>query len=117
MADGAVGLGEGPDVAEHRVRHHDEQRHHPRGGDDAVGVGASLPRPRLQRVADGAVPLDGDGYEAEGGDADGDACGEAKDSEAFREMQVDSWLVVELVFVSYGVSRTPGLIPMKLGTE
>lgn len=74
VGDGAVGLGEGLEQAEHRVRHHEEQRHQPGGGDDAVGVGPSLPRARLQRITDGAVPLDGDRHEAEGGDADGDPC-------------------------------------------
>lgn len=78
MANGAVGLGVRPDEAEHRVGHHEQQRHHPGGGDDAVGVGPGLPGAGLQRVADGAVPLEGDGHQAEGGDADGDPCGRAK---------------------------------------
>lgn len=72
MADRLVGLGEGQEDAEHRVGHHDEQGQHPGGGDDAVGMGSGLPRAGLERVADGAVPFDGDGHEAEGGDADGD---------------------------------------------
>ena len=38
-------------------------------------MGPGLPRAGLQRVADGAVSLDGDGHEAEGGDADRDPCG------------------------------------------
>lgn len=69
-----VALGEGLEDAEDGVGHHDEQRHHPGGGDDAVGVGAGLPGAGLERVTDGAVPLDGDGHQAEGGDADRDAC-------------------------------------------
>lgn len=72
MAHRVVRLGEGSEDAEHRVGHHDQQRQHPGGRDDAVGVGPGLPRAGLQRVADGAVPFDGDGHEAEGGDADGD---------------------------------------------
>lgn len=72
MADCAVGLGERPEDAEDRVGHHDQQRHHPGESDDAVGVGTGLPSPGLQRVTDGAVSLNGDGHEAEGGDADRD---------------------------------------------
>lgn len=71
MPKGIVGLGEGPEDAEDRVGHHDEQGQHPGGGDDAVSVRARLPRPGFQRVADGAVPLDGNGHQTEGGDADG----------------------------------------------
>ena len=74
VTDSDVVLGERPEDTEHRVGHHDEQRNHPGGGDDTVGVGSGLPRAGLQRVADGAVSLDGDGHEAEGGDADRDPC-------------------------------------------
>lgn len=72
MTHRVVRLGEGSEDAEHRVGHHDQQRQHPGGRDDAVGVGSGLPRAGLQRVADGAVSFNGDGHEAEGGDADGD---------------------------------------------
>lgn len=70
----SVDLREGLEGAADRIGHHDEQRQHPGGGDDAVGVGAGLPGAGLQRVTDGAVSLDGNGHKAEGGDADGDAC-------------------------------------------
>lgn len=70
VADRLLGLGEGQQDTEHRVGHHDEQRQHPGGSDDAVGMGPGLPRARLERVADGAIALDGDGHQAEGGDAD-----------------------------------------------
>lgn len=70
VADRLLGLREGLQDTEHRVGHHDEQRQHPGGGDDAIGMGPGLPRARLEWVADGAVTLDGDGHQAEGGDAD-----------------------------------------------
>lgn len=79
MTDRAVGLGERPEVTEHRVGYHDEQRQHPGGGDDAVGVRPGLPRAGFQRVADGAVPLYGNGHKAEGGNADRDPCRKEKD--------------------------------------
>ena len=82
VTDSRVVLGERPEDAEHRVGHHDEQRHYPGGGDDTVGVGSGLPRAGLQRVADGAVSLDGDGHKAEGGDADRDPCRGEKDSKS-----------------------------------
>lgn len=56
-------------VADDWVRDHDEEGQRPRGRDHPVGVRAGLPHPRLERVADGAVALDGDGHQAEGGDA------------------------------------------------
>lgn len=51
-------------------------------------MGSGLPRAGLQRVTDGAVSLDGNGHEAEGGDADGDPCRKEKTSneETFREL-------------------------------
>lgn len=70
VADRILGLRKGLQDTEHGVGHHDEQRQHPGGGDDAVGVGPGLPRARLEGVADGAVTLNGDGHQAEGGDAD-----------------------------------------------
>lgn len=71
MSHSSVGFGEGLEVAEHWVGHHHDQRQHPDGGDDPVGMGTSLPHPRLQPVADGAVLLDRYGDQAEGGDPDG----------------------------------------------
>lgn len=71
---GVVGTLKRVQVADDRVRDHDEEGQHPRGRDHPVGVGAGLPHPRLQRVADGAVALDGDGDQAERGDADRYAC-------------------------------------------
>lgn len=56
-------------VAYDWVRDHDEEGQHPRGRNHPVGVRAGLPHPRLERVTDGAVALDGDGHQAEGGDA------------------------------------------------
>lgn len=41
-------------------------------------MGSGLPRAGFQRVTDGAVSLDGDGYKAEGGDADRDPCRKEK---------------------------------------
>lgn len=70
VADRLLRLREGLQDTEDRVGHHDEQRQHPGGGDDAVRMGPGLPRARLKRVADGAVTLNGDGNQAEGGDAD-----------------------------------------------
>lgn len=72
VAFGTIDLWERLEDAEDRIGHHDEQRHHPGGSDDTVGVGAGLPRTRFQGVTDGAVPLDGDGHQAECGDADRD---------------------------------------------
>lgn len=70
VANRVVGLGEGLQDTEHGVGHHDEQRQHPGGGDDTVRMRPSLPRAGLERIADGAVTLIGDGHQAEGGDAD-----------------------------------------------
>ena len=78
-AHGAVvRLGDLQQGGEDRVRGHDDEGHDPGGGDHLVGVQARLPCPRLERVADGVVPLDRYGDQAEGGDADGDACGAIK---------------------------------------
>lgn len=71
---GVVGTLKRVQVADDRVRDHDEEGQHPRGCDHPVGVGAGLPHPRLERVADGAVALDGDGHQAERGDAHRYAC-------------------------------------------
>lgn len=43
VADCVLGLREGLQDTEHRVGHHDEQRQHPGGGNDAVGMGPGLP--------------------------------------------------------------------------
>lgn len=88
VTDSIVGLGERPEDTEHRVGHHDKQRQHPSGGDDAVGVGSGLPRAGLQRVTDGAVSFDGNGHKAEGGDADRDPCRKEKtgDEKTFKEL-------------------------------
>ena len=75
VAHGPVRLGERPEDAEHRIGHHDDQRQGPGGGDDPVGVGTGLPGAGLEGVADGAVALDSDGHQAEGGDTDGYPCG------------------------------------------
>lgn len=82
----SVGFGEGLEVAEHWIGQHHDQRQHPDGSNDTVGVGTSLPRPRLQWVADGAVPLSRYGNQAEGGDADGEPYGNAwKAERSIRE--------------------------------
>lgn len=66
--------GEGLEDAGDGVRQHQDEGHHPGGGDDLGGVGFGLPRPGGQRVADGAVALQGDGHQVERGHAHGDAC-------------------------------------------
>ena len=43
----SVGFGEGLEVAEQCVGHHHDQRHPPDGSDAPLGVGTSLPCPRL----------------------------------------------------------------------
>ena len=70
VAHGPVRLGERPEDAEHWIGHHDDQRQGPCGGDDPVGVGTGLPGAGLEGIADGAVALDSDGHQAEGGDTD-----------------------------------------------
>lgn len=90
MANSTVALRESPEGAEHRVWHHDEQRHHPRGGNDAISVRSSLPCTRLERVADGTVSLYGNGHKAEGGDADRDACRKETESKHV-EAEIGSW--------------------------
>lgn len=74
VCGGVVGTLKRVQVADDRVRDHDEEGQHPRGRDHPVGVGAGLPHPRLERVADGAVAFDGDGNQAECGDAHRYAC-------------------------------------------
>lgn len=70
VTDRVVGLGERSEYTEDWVGHHNQQWQHPGGGNDSVSVGSGLPRPRLQWVADGAVPFNCNSHEAEGWDAD-----------------------------------------------
>lgn len=71
---GVVQLLELHQRAEDRVRCHDDEGDGPGGGDHLVGVRARLPRPRLERVADGTIALYRYGDQAECGDADRDSC-------------------------------------------
>lgn len=64
-----VPAGEGLEGAGDRVGQHQDEGRHPGGGDDLGGVGFGLPRPGGQRVADGAVALQGDGHQVECGNA------------------------------------------------
>ena len=43
---------------------HDAHGAQPDGLDDAVRVGQGLPPPRLERLADGVEPLQGDGHKS-----------------------------------------------------
>ena len=74
MAGAVVTAGERPENAEDGVGQHQHGGGHPGGRDDLSGVGLGLPHSGRQRVADGAVALQGDGHQVEGGDAHRDAC-------------------------------------------
>lgn len=69
-----VTAGERLESARDGVGQHQDGGHHPGGRDDLGSVGLGLPHSGGQRVADGAVALQGDGDQVEGGDADGYAC-------------------------------------------
>lgn len=69
-----VTASEGLESAGDGVGQHEDGGRHPGGRDDLGGVGLGLPRSGRQRVADGAVALQGDGHQVEGGDAHRDAC-------------------------------------------
>lgn len=60
-----VAAGEGLEGARDWVGQHQDEGRHPGGSDDLGGVGFGLPRPGGQRVANGAVALQGDGYQVE----------------------------------------------------
>lgn len=60
-----VEAGEGLEGARNWVGQHQEEGRHPGGSDDLGGVGFGLPRPGGQWVANGAVALQGDGYQVE----------------------------------------------------
>ncbi len=62
-----VAAGEGLEVARNGVGQHQDEGRHPGGSDDLGGVGFGLPRPGRQRVANGAVALQGDGHQVECG--------------------------------------------------
>lgn len=66
--------GEGLQGAGNRVGQHQDEGRHPGGGDDLGGVGFGLPRPGGQRVANGAVALQGDGDQVERRHAHRDTC-------------------------------------------
>lgn len=74
VAGGVVPAGEGLEGAGDGVGQHQDGGGHPGGRDDLGGVGLGLPHPGCERVADGAVALQGDGHQVEGGDADRHAC-------------------------------------------
>lgn len=82
MAGAVVAAGEGLEGAGDGVGKHQDEGHHPGGGDDLGGVGFRLPRPGGERVANGAVALQGDGHQVEGGDTDGDTCQMRKEKES-----------------------------------
>lgn len=68
-----VTAGERLESAGDGVGQHEDGRRHPGGCDDLGGVGLGLPHSGRQRVADGAVALQGDGDQVEGGDTHRDA--------------------------------------------
>lgn len=53
-----------------RVRHHEQEGDQPCGADHLGSMGFGLPCARCQWIADGAVALQRDGHEVEGGHAD-----------------------------------------------
>lgn len=73
-----VAAGEGFEGARNRVGQHQDEGHHPGGGDDLGGVAFSLPRSGGQRVANGAVALQGDGHQVESGNTYRDTCTDQK---------------------------------------
>lgn len=62
-----VDAGEGLEGARDGVRQHQDEGRHPGGSDDLGGMGFGLPHPGGQRVANGAVALQGDGHQVERG--------------------------------------------------
>lgn len=70
MPRAVVAAGERLESAGDGVGQHQNGGHHPGGRDNLGGVGLGLPHSGRQRVADGAVALQGDGDQVEGGDAD-----------------------------------------------
>lgn len=74
MPGAVVAAGERLERAGDGVGQHQDGGRHPGGRDDLGGVGFGLPRSGGQRVADGAVALQGDGHQVEGGDAHRDPC-------------------------------------------
>lgn len=73
MTRAVVSAGEGFERAGDGVGQHEDEGGHPGGGDDLGGVGLGLPHPGFQRVANGAVALQGDGHQVEGGNTHRDA--------------------------------------------
>lgn len=69
-----VTAGERLESAGDGVGQHQDGGRHPGGRNDLGGVGLGLPHSGRQRVADGAVALQGDRHQVEGGDAHRDAC-------------------------------------------
>lgn len=67
MPSAVVAAGEGLERAGYGVWQHQDEGRHPGGRDDLGGVGFGLPRPGGQRVANGAVALQGDGHKVERG--------------------------------------------------
>lgn len=72
------------------VGQHEDGGHHPGGRDDLGGVGLGLPHSGGQRVADGAVALQGDGDQVEGGDADRHACVDHREVACGRQLAVSA---------------------------
>lgn len=67
-------VAEGFQGAENGVGKHQDEGNHPGDGDDFGGVGFGLPHPGRQGVADGAVALQRDGHQVEGGNAHSYTC-------------------------------------------
>lgn len=57
-------------VTDDWIGDHDDKGQHPCSCDDTVGMGTSLPHPRLQGITNGTVALNGYGNQAECRDAD-----------------------------------------------
>lgn len=74
VSGAVVKAGERLERAGDGVGQHEDGGGHPGGRNDLGGVGLGLPHSGCQRVADGAVALQGDGHQVEGGDAHRDAC-------------------------------------------
>lgn len=74
VSGAVVTAGERLESAGDGVGQHQDGGRHPGGRDDFSGVGLGLPHSGCQWVADGAVALQGDRHQVEGGDAHRDAC-------------------------------------------
>lgn len=83
--------------ARYGVGQHEEGGHHPGSRDDLGGVGLGLPHSGGQRVADGAVALQGDGNQVEGGDADRYACVDHREFVCDYQLSVSAKVTDELL--------------------